>query len=58
MANNDGAYKLYRYDPSLAAAIVALVIFILLSIAQAYTSVRHRLWFFIPFYIGCLRGSI
>ena len=55
MADKADDFKLYRYDPSLAAAIAATIVFALLSIAQIFQMIRLRLWFFVPFSIGCIR---
>lgn len=48
-------FKLYHYDPSLPAAIVFIVVFSILAVAQSFTLIRNRLWFFIPFTIGVIR---
>ncbi|KAF5723988.1 Rtm1p [Fusarium mundagurra] len=45
-------FKLYRYTPSLPAAIVATVIFAILSCLHLWRLYRARAWYFIPFTIG------
>jgi hypothetical protein len=53
MANgNNNDFKLYRYDPSLAAASIFIVLFFLASTLHTYQLLRTRTWFFIPFCIG------
>ncbi|KPM37536.1 hypothetical protein AK830_g9016 [Neonectria ditissima] len=47
-------YPLWRYIPSLPAAIVFTVIFALLTIAHCWKLFRHRMWFCIPFAVGGL----
>ncbi|KAI8650744.1 hypothetical protein NCS57_01409100 [Fusarium keratoplasticum] len=45
-------YPLWRYLPSLPAAIVFVVIFGILTIGHAWKMFRHRMWFCIPFVVG------
>ncbi len=45
---------LYQYVPSLAAAVVAIVIFAILTIAHSYLLVKQRAWFCIAFTVGGL----
>lgn len=54
MAGDDGTntFKLYRYDPSLAAAIIFVVLFALVSFLHTYQLLRTRTWYFIPFVLG------
>ncbi|KAJ9615378.1 hypothetical protein H2200_001453 [Cladophialophora chaetospira] len=49
MAND---FKLYRYDPSLAAAVIFVALFVAVSILHPYQLLRTRTWFFIPFVVG------
>ncbi|KAH7123072.1 RTA1 like protein-domain-containing protein [Dactylonectria macrodidyma] len=44
----------YKYDPSLAAAIIFIIGFTISSLMHAYQIVKTRTWFFIPFLIGSL----
>uniref|UniRef100_A0A060T3Y7 ARAD1C44088p n=1 Tax=Blastobotrys adeninivorans TaxID=409370 RepID=A0A060T3Y7_BLAAD len=44
--------SIYHYVPSLAATIVSMVIFFLLSIWHGYILIRKKVWYFIPFFIG------
>ncbi|RAL14299.1 RTA1 domain-containing protein [Aspergillus homomorphus CBS 101889] len=45
-------FALYRYTPSIPAAVVFAVVFCVLSIFHIYRLVRHRTFFFVPFVIG------
>ena len=42
----------YHYYPSLAAAIVAIVLFALTTIAHTFQLVKTRTWYLIPFVVG------
>ena len=52
-------FKLYRYVPSLAAAVVATVVFGSLSVAHIFRIVRNKTWFCVPFVVGglCMLSS-
>ncbi|CRL23251.1 RTA1 like protein [Penicillium camemberti] len=55
MASNTGGeidFKLYRYTPSLVAAILFTVLFVLATFYHLYQVVRTRAWYFIVFVIG------
>jgi hypothetical protein len=54
--NEEGSsvYHLYQYVPSLGAAIAAIVIFAILTIAHFYRLIRQRAWFCIAFAVGGL----
>jgi hypothetical protein len=43
----------YKYDPSLAAAIIFIIAFGLSGFYHAYQVARLRSWYFIPFVVGC-----
>ncbi|KAH6673911.1 RTA1 like protein-domain-containing protein [Plectosphaerella plurivora] len=47
-------YPLWRYIPSLPAAIVFAAVFGVLTIAHTWRMFRHRMWFCIPFVVGGL----
>lgn len=53
-SNTDGKadFKLYRYTPSLVAAILFTVLFVLATFYHLYQVVRTRSWYFIVFVIG------
>ncbi|RDW69338.1 RTA1 like protein [Coleophoma cylindrospora] len=46
------AERFYDYNPSLAAAIIFIALFVLISAAHTYQLLRTRTFFFIPFVIG------
>lgn len=54
MADNGGSidFKLYRYNPSMAAAVIFIILFFLVSALHFYQMVRTRTWIFIPFVLG------
>lgn len=52
-----GGFKLYRYDPSLAANIVFIVLFAIATFGHIFLLVRKKVWYFIPFVIGCICKS-
>lgn len=54
MSTSDNAYNFeyYRYTPSLGAAILFIVLFILITALHAWQMFRTRTWYFIPFVIG------
>jgi hypothetical protein len=45
-------FKLYRYTPSLPAAVIATVVFGILTVLHAWRMVRARAWYFTPFAVG------
>lgn len=51
-------FKLYRYNPSLPAAIIALVVFAILTAAHTWKIARHRSLYFIPFTVGLACKSL
>lgn len=55
MASNGDAefeFKLYRYTPSLAAAVIFLVLFVFATVYHLYQVTRARCWYFVIFVIG------
>jgi hypothetical protein len=52
MATETVDFKLYRYDPSLAAAIVFVVLFFIITALHFYQMMRTRTWIFVPFVLG------
>ncbi|KAG4431803.1 hypothetical protein IFR05_012711 [Cadophora sp. M221] len=58
MANDESStgssydWKAYRYDPSLVAAVVFIVCFVVTTFFHLYQLVRTRTWYFIPLCIG------
>ncbi|KAI4717977.1 RTA1-domain-containing protein [Aureobasidium sp. EXF-10727] len=47
-------FKLYRYDPSLGAAVVFVIAFAAMTALHFYQMVRTKTYFFVPFVIGGL----
>lgn len=53
MADDDGnKFKLYRYDPSMAAAVIFIILFLAVSVLHLYQMIRTRIWIMVPFVIG------
>lgn len=52
MSDNDVDFKLFRYDPSMAAAILFAILFLAISVIHAYQLIRTQTWIFVPFAIG------
>ncbi|KAH8738425.1 RTA1 like protein-domain-containing protein [Ilyonectria robusta] len=50
--------KLYQYDPSLAAAIIFLIIFAASAVLHTWQIIRTKNWYFIPFLVGTLAEAI
>lgn len=50
--DDPNAFVLYRYHPSLAAAIIFIVLFAITTIIHIVQAVRSRARFLIPFIIG------
>ncbi|RYO91205.1 hypothetical protein DL764_008311 [Monosporascus ibericus] len=48
----DSGFEFYHYDPSLPAALIFVVIFAVSSAIHGYQLVKHRTWYFIPFFLG------
>lgn len=45
-------FELYRYSPSMAAAIIFIILFLIVTAIHSYQLLRTRLWIFIPFVLG------
>ncbi|KAF9886428.1 hypothetical protein FE257_011460 [Aspergillus nanangensis] len=53
MADSDfGDWQAYKYDPSMPAAVIFIILFGVASAAHTYHLIRTRTWFFIPLVIG------
>lgn len=48
----DGTFSYYHYDPSVAAAILFIVLFLLTTLLHMYQLIRTRTWFLVPFVLG------
>ena len=42
----------YEYEPSLAAAVTFVVLFLIISILHIYQLLQTRTWVWVPFVIG------
>ncbi|KAK0707248.1 RTA1 like protein-domain-containing protein [Lasiosphaeris hirsuta] len=51
---DDSEFKYYRYNPSLAANVVFIVLFAAVSAGHLFLLIKRRTWYFVPFLIGCL----
>ncbi|KAJ4254003.1 hypothetical protein NW762_010406 [Fusarium torreyae] len=47
-----GDFYLWSYLPSVPAAVIFIIVFLLLSGAHTWKMIRSRLWFCIPFVVG------
>lgn len=58
--NDDGGidFKLYRYTPSLVAAVLFIVLFALTTAYHLWQTVRPRCWYFLVFVTGGVCKSI
>lgn len=45
-------YALYKYDPSLAAAVIFCILFLFTTSLHAFQMWRKRTWFLIPLVVG------
>ncbi|KAI8719992.1 hypothetical protein NCS52_00443200 [Fusarium sp. LHS14.1] len=51
-SSGDAIFKLYRYDPSMAAAVIFIVLFIAITGLHGYQLIVTKTWFFTCFVIG------
>ncbi|KAH8700719.1 putative RTM1-like protein [Talaromyces proteolyticus] len=52
MADSNSDFKLYRYDPSMAAAVIFVILFLGATAIHTWQLLQTRTWYFIPFVIG------
>ncbi|PYH77206.1 putative RTM1-like protein [Aspergillus uvarum CBS 121591] len=52
MATEDSEFKLYRYDPSIGAAVIFIILFLAAAGIHTFQVVRTKAWFVIPFVVG------
>ncbi|KAL6702694.1 hypothetical protein ACN47E_001018 [Coniothyrium glycines] len=45
-------FKLYRYEPSMVAAVIFIILFVIVTALHTYQMMRTRTWIFIPFVVG------
>jgi hypothetical protein len=59
MADNDvPAYVLWPYTPTIAAGVIAALVFLLLTLFHTWKLIKNRTWFCIPFVIGGFAETI
>ncbi|UPK90651.1 hypothetical protein LCI18_001586 [Fusarium solani-melongenae] len=51
-SSGDAIFKLYRYDPSMAAAVIFIILFIAITGLHVYQLIVTKTWFFTCFVIG------
>ncbi|KAG4254671.1 hypothetical protein BFJ72_g15195 [Fusarium proliferatum] len=49
---DDAVFKLYRYDPSMAAAVIFIILFMAITGLHLYQLIRTKTWFFACFVAG------
>lgn len=52
--NGTRGYPLYRYEPSIAAAVIFCILFLLATIIHSVQMVKTRTWFLTAFVLGGL----
>lgn len=52
-----GDFYLWKYVPSMPAAVIFAIVFLVLSLAHTWKMIRSRLWFCLAFAIGGYRQS-
>lgn len=48
----EGGYYLWKYLPSIAAAVIFILLFLVMSILVSWRMFKTRTWFCIPFAVG------
>lgn len=56
--DGNAIFKLYRYDPSMAAAIIFIILFLLVTGLHTYQLIRTKTWFFSCFVVGGFSKSL
>lgn len=51
------AKNYYKYEPSMAAAVIFIITFSASSLLHAFQIIKTKTWFFIPFLVGSLCES-
>ncbi|KAL6362108.1 hypothetical protein LRP88_05592 [Fusarium phalaenopsidis] len=52
------AKNYYKYEPSMAAAVILIITFSASSLLHAFQIIKTKTWFFIPFLVGSLFETI
>ena len=50
--DDPNAFVLYRYHPSMAAAVTFMLLFMATTLIHTYQMVKKKAWYFMPFIIG------
>ncbi|KAI1643205.1 RTA1 like protein [Daldinia loculata] len=58
MADERPSFVFYRYRPSMAAAVIFILLFAISSLLHAKVLFQKRIWYFIPFVVGCLFETV
>ncbi|KAH8662575.1 RTA1 like protein-domain-containing protein [Xylariales sp. PMI_506] len=58
MSSDSIEFIFYRYQPSMAAAVIFIVIFATVSIFHIVLVAQRKTYYFIPFVIGCLFETV
>jgi len=56
--DDPNAWVTYRYVPSLAAAVIFIIIFGVLTTVHIVKMLKLRSWFFVPFVLGGVSKSL
>ncbi|KAI4593986.1 hypothetical protein KJ359_008774 [Pestalotiopsis sp. 9143b] len=51
-------YVFYSYKPSMAGAVIFIILFAIAALYHIWLLTKHRVWYFIPFVIGCLFEAV
>lgn len=51
-AQDASSFKLYHYDPTIAGAVVMLLLFLITTVLHFWQLFRARCWFILPLAIG------
>lgn len=57
-SNSATTFVFYRYKPSMAAAVIFIILFAISALIHIIMLIRKRTWYFIPFVIGCLFETV
>lgn len=51
-------FVFYSYKPSMAGAVIFIILFAIAALYHIWLLTKHRVWYFIPFVIGCLFEAV
>ncbi|KAI0844920.1 RTA1 like protein [Daldinia vernicosa] len=58
MADETPTFVFYRYQPSMVAAVIFIILFAISSLFHVKVLFQKRIWYFIPFVVGCLFETV